>query len=148
MFVSRSIIFGSALGLWASQHLVLGQAWVSFHGVVLKSNQILIDYSHEFCATFILAGLSGRTDCRSKGLWLTWCLHLSLIACKVLFCTKDIKYTEVKALCRNQLTLSLFSELYRCYIQQLGLVSLQRATYFLSNSLGSSGNFMEQSNWI
>jgi hypothetical protein len=56
-----------------------------------------------------------------------------------------------KALQRNELDLSMFSELYRCSLQQWGLaIHLWKATYRLGNSLDCLGVPMEPicPNWL
>lgn len=59
----------------------------------------------------------------------------------------------MKSLCRHQLDLFMFNELWECCCQQWALaVTLQRATYCLGNSLScfgiSMGTFCHHLNWM
>lgn len=42
----------------------------------LQLNQILVGHSPKFCTTFAPAHLAGRTICRLRDLWLSWCPSL------------------------------------------------------------------------
>ena len=92
-FFSRLVVLGFTLSLWAIQVLVLGPpSSVGYRFLLMEwalgSNQTLIGYSHNFCATIALAYYAGRTDCRSKVLWLGWCLS---VAYRVPSCTKGTR---------------------------------------------------------
>ena len=69
--------------------VVLGMRSRISCGVGLKSNQTLIGCSHKLCATIALVYFAGRTDCRSKVLWLVGVYVSLLVACKVPSCTED-----------------------------------------------------------
>lgn len=62
----RLVVIGYILGLWAVC-LVSGswspkqcQVWVPAHEIGLKSNHILVGYSHKLCANIALANILGR----------------------------------------------------------------------------------------
>lgn len=44
--------------------------WVSSCGIDLKSNEILVGYSHTFCANIAFIYFASSSDCKSKVLWL------------------------------------------------------------------------------
>lgn len=69
-------------------------------------------------------------------------VHVSLVvACRVPYCTKIMR---VKASCRHQVSLSIFSELYGFYPWQwVPNISLQRATLWLSSSWSCLGISLE-----
>lgn len=53
------------------------QVMAPSHGVVLKSNHLLVGYIHNFWATIVLAYLAGSAQLQIEGLWLIWCLDFS-----------------------------------------------------------------------
>ena len=59
----------------------------------------------------------------------------------VLFCAKDAnKNVGVQVLCRHNLDILMFNELYRCCLQQLCLaISLWKTNYSFGNNLGCLG---------
>jgi hypothetical protein len=52
-------------------------AWIPHPGVALKLNWTLVGHSHKFFVNIVLAYIADKLDCRSKVLWLGWCLHFS-----------------------------------------------------------------------
>lgn len=97
-------------------------------GMVLKSTQTSIGYSHKFCATIGLAYLTDRKDCRSKIVATKICgwddiYIFLLVACRVSSYTKDIR-TWINAPQKHQLDFSLFNELCGCCPWQLTLPSV------------------------
>lgn len=58
--------------------------------------------------------------CRSKALWLGWCLSFSSGSMQSTFLCQEHQPVGMKALGKQQLNLSLFNELYRCDLQQWG----------------------------
>lgn len=88
IIISRSVLFGSTLGLWAIQSSVPGYQSSVWHGlpisgVDLKLNQILVHCSYKFCDTNALVYLAGRTVFYVLDYI---CVSLS-ITCRVLSCT-------------------------------------------------------------
>lgn len=57
----------------------------------LKFKQTLVGYYPKFCATIVVVYFTRRTDCRSKALWLGWCLCLSFVDCKVHSLIKEVR---------------------------------------------------------
>ena len=77
-------------GSWSPKQC---QVWVLSHGMGLKSKQTLASYSYKLGATIFcaLAYFASRTDCRSKVLWLGWCLCFSFGRLKSTFLSKDTR---------------------------------------------------------
>lgn len=70
------------------------------------------------------------------GLWLGQCLHFSSGSRQNTFLYQRSQNVRLKILCRYQHNFSMFSEIWRCFLQQQRLVlSLWRATYSHDNSL-------------
>lgn len=114
-----------------SERQVWVWVWVPSCVGNLGSNQIIVDYSHQLCATIELEYLASRTDCRSKALWLVW--HSN-------FLYQTCWHIGVKALCMQQLNFFIFNELCRFSLQHRVLPPRwSRLTFSLGNSLDCLG---------
>ena len=74
-------MFGFILDLWAIQPLdpgIPGSVRGGLPHMAWVSSWTIGCHSHNFYTTFIPAHLVGRTNCRSKVLWLGWCPNLSI----------------------------------------------------------------------
>ena len=80
------------------------QAWFSSHVEGLKSNQILVSYTHSF-----VPSLQSGHHCKLKDLWLGWCLHFSFGSMQSTFLYQSYQHVVLKALCRHQLDFFLFN---------------------------------------
>lgn len=96
------------------------QGWVLSCGVGLKPNLILVGYSYSFVPSLHKHTLQAGHHRISKSLQIGWCLHFSFGSMQSAFLYQRHQYIVVKALCRYQLYLSVFNELCRGYLQQLG----------------------------
>lgn len=65
----------SASGSWLSRQC---HVWISSPGMGLKLDQSLLGHSQKLWATFTLAHLAVRRNCRSTVLWLGWCPNSSM----------------------------------------------------------------------
>lgn len=129
---------GFALGLCAIQPLVLGHPSSVRHGIHLMEQSLSqircrlitpMNFVPPSSQHVLQAGqIVGQKVYDLLGVYT--CLWQYA---KYFSVPKNIKHIGVKVLCRHQLTPSVFSDLYRCYIQQLGLtVSLQRQRIVLT----------------
>lgn len=100
----------------------------------LKLNQTLVGHSHKFCTTIATLYLIGRTDCRSRVLWLSLCPGFSLCNMQCTFPHQRGLNVGLKTPCMHQLNIS---ELYECCHWQWGpTVIFPRAIICSSISLG------------
>lgn len=91
----------------------------------------------------LLQHIAGRTDGRSKTLWLGCCPNFSFGSPWSNFSHQKDQNIRVKAPCRHQIDFSMNNELHVCYPHQGGpTVSLWRATLCLYISLDFLGIFM------
>lgn len=86
--------------------------------------------------TIALAYFSGKTDFRSKVLWLGWCPHSPFSSLQNTFPHKRDKNGALKASFRDQLKFSMFNDLCGCFWQWGSTIGLWREPSCLSNSLG------------
>lgn len=149
LFYVEQVVFGFALGPWAVSSHILGHPGIVRYGSTLwsgmgpscgvgfEANQVWVGYSQKLWATVALSFLQAGHHCRQKGVWLFGLLPCSFASLQSTFLYQRCQHIEVKALCTNQLSYSMFSSLWRCCLQQWGFaVSLWKTSYSLGNSIG------------
>lgn len=96
------------------------QEWVPSHGLGLKSNQILVGYSHKLCTITTIAHLPGKSSLQMEelGVGLVFTFLLG---------QHEHQSVGMKVLGRRQLDFSVLHEWCRCYLQ---LQSLTQASFF------------------
>lgn len=116
--------------------------WVSSCGIDLKSNEILVGYSHTFCATIVFIYFGSSSDCKSKVLRLDCFPQPSLDSLQstlVPFLTKDTR-TQGSSEGHMEVSSQLLHVpriVWKSFSTLSPTVSLQRANICLSNSMGS-----------
>lgn len=137
--LSRTVIFCCSLGYWVSQDFYhLSSIEYEFYlvewalvqvGYWLVTPKSFVPLLHQ---NIFQAG----QHCISVGLYLGWYLCFSIGSMQHNFLYHKHQSIEVKAVDSNQFNFSIFNQLSRHYLQQYGLVSLQRTFSCLGNFLG------------
>lgn len=112
----------SSLRFLATRLLLL---WLPSHGMGLKSNWILVDYSHKLCVTFIVSAyLVVRLQLQINACVYVLVFTFFLGSVHSSFQYHKYQYTRVMALGKHQLNFSVFSELCAHCLQEQALPSV------------------------